>query len=89
MGDGVNMKKTYPVKPPAPVGEVYEQKCHHCRGSGQEPGLPDLTCRECMGRGRRKWRLEECPDCRGRGRQNFLFKCKQCRGRGWLGRDIG
>lgn len=84
------MTKRYPVKPPAAMGEVYEQKCSHCSGSGQEPGLGDLTCRECFGRGRRKWRIEECEACRGRGSHHFgLTKCQACRGRGWTGRDVG
>lgn len=86
------MKKSYPVKPPVPIGDVYEQPCRHCNSSGAEPGLDGLTCRECMGRGRRKWRVEECEDCGGRGypfKTLGLFKCKRCRGRGWLGRDIG
>jgi DnaJ-class molecular chaperone len=84
------MKRLYPVKPPVSVGEVYEQRCAHCGGSGQEPGLPDLTCRECIGRGRRKWRIEECETCGGSGRKNFgLTRCKDCRGRGWTERDVG
>ena len=83
------MRKTYPVKPPVDIGQVYEKQCRHCGGSGQEPGLGDLTCRECIGRGRRKWRIEECSDCRGRGRKNFIFTCPTCRGRGWQGRDVG
>lgn len=86
------MSKTYPEEPPVPIGEVYERPCRHCGGSGQEPDLPDLTCRECMGRGRRKWRLFECPACGGRGyplKTLGLLKCKKCQGKGWLGRDIG
>ncbi len=84
------MAKHYPVKPPVSIGGIYEQKCAHCGGSGQEPGLSDLTCRECMGRGRRKWRIEECEVCAGTGRKNFgLTACKDCRGRGWIERDVG
>lgn len=84
------MKKHYPVKPPVSIGEVYEQHCTHCGGNGQEPGLPDLTCRECIGRGRRKWRIEECEVCRGKGSKHFgLTRCKACRGRGWTERDVG
>jgi DnaJ-class molecular chaperone len=84
------MKRRYPIKPPVSIGEVYEQRCTHCGGNGQEPGLPDLTCRECIGRGRRKWRIEECEACGGSGRKNFgLTKCKDCRGRGWTERDVG
>jgi DnaJ-class molecular chaperone len=81
--------KKYPVKPPVPIGEIYQQKCRHCGGTGQEPELGDLTCRECIGRGRRKWRIEECPECRGGGRKNFIFTCDNCRGRGWKERDVG
>ncbi len=86
------MKKPYPQKPPVPIGEVYEQKCYHCGGNGQEPGLNDLTCRECMGRGRRRWRIEECATCHGKGRSPKFFgltACQTCRGRGWLERDVG
>ena len=85
------MAKKYPVKPPVAVGEAYAEKCRHCGGSGQEPGLTDLTCRECIGRGRRKWRIEECETCAGRGKKSFfsLTHCKPCRGRGWLPVDIG
>lgn len=84
------MAKRYPVKPPAAIGGVYEQKCSHCGGSGQEPGLDDLTCRECFGRGRRKWRIEECEACGGKGSHHFgLTKCQACRGRGWTARDVG
>jgi DnaJ-class molecular chaperone len=84
------MTKRYPIKPPVRTGGVYEQRCVHCGGSGQEPGLSDLTCRECMGRGRRKWRIEECEACGGSGRKTLgLIKCKVCRGRGWMERDVG
>ncbi|MCL4299708.1 MAG: hypothetical protein KJ077_28490 [Anaerolineae bacterium] len=84
------MAKRYPIKPPVAIGGAYEQKCSHCGGSGHEPGLGDLTCRECFGRGRRKWRIEECEACRGKGSHHFgLTKCKACRGRGWTGRDVG
>jgi DnaJ-class molecular chaperone len=83
------MKKRYPARPPAPMGEVHEESCRHCGGTGQEPGLSDLTCRECIGRGRRKWRIEECQECGGNGRKSFIFTCQSCRGKGWLGRDIG
>lgn len=84
------MSKKYPVKPPTTMGGVYEQTCSHCKGNGQEPGLGDLTCRECFGRGRRKWRIEECEACSGKGQTHFsLFKCKACQGRGWTSRDIG
>ncbi|RME49245.1 MAG: hypothetical protein D6796_05210 [Caldilineae bacterium] len=86
------MPKKYPVPPPAPIGEVYREPCRHCDGSGHEPGLPDLTCRECMGRGRRKWRIETCPVCGGWGRSLKslgVLKCRACRGRGWQARDVG
>jgi DnaJ-class molecular chaperone len=86
------MAREYPVKPPAAMGEIYQIPCRHCGGSGQEPTLPDLTCRECMGRGRRKWRIEECETCRGRGtslKTLGLLKCRDCRGQGWQARDIG
>ncbi len=83
------MKKRYPVRPPARIGKLYEEECDHCGSSGQEPDMADLTCRECMGRGRRKWRIEECGDCQGRGRKNFIFTCQSCRGRGWQARDVG
>ncbi len=85
------MSKKYPVKPPADMGEMVEEKCKHCGGNGQEPGLSDLTCRECIGRGRRKWRLAECKTCGGKGKTSLfsLSKCKACRGKGWIGRDIG
>jgi len=83
-------KKRYPVKPPVDIGGVYEQKCAHCKGSGQEPGLSDLTCRECFGRGRLKWRINECRVCGGKGSKNFGFtRCQECRGRGWTERDVG
>jgi DnaJ-class molecular chaperone len=83
------MTKRYPVKPPVAIGEAYEQKCNHCGGSGQEPGLGDLTCRECFGRGRRKWRIEECEACGGKGSHHLGFtRCKACRGRGWMARDL-
>lgn len=65
------MKKSYPVKPAVRIGEVFEEKCHHCGGSGQEPGLSDLTCRECVGQGRRRWRIEECKACGGPGPQKL------------------
>lgn len=86
------MEKKYPVKPPVNIGQVFVQKCRHCGGSGQEPGLNDLTCRDCIGRGRRKWRIEECKVCQGSGRSPKLFgltRCKDCRHRGWTMRDIG
>jgi len=86
------MRKKYPVRPPAEMGEVYEQRCEHCGGNGQEPGLTDLTCRECMGRGRRKWRVYECKTCGGKGRSPKYFgltKCKDCQTKGWMMKDIG
>jgi hypothetical protein len=85
------MSKQYPTKPPVEIGEILTAKCKHCAGTGQEPGLTDLTCRECIGRGRRKWRVVECDECDGQGKKNFfsLTKCKTCRGRGWKKRDIG
>jgi len=86
------MAKKYPVRPPVQMGEVLEQKCHHCGGNGQEPGLRDLTCRECMGRGRRKWRIQECKVCKGSGRSPKYFgitKCNACEKRGWIKQDIG
>ena len=86
------MRKKYPARPPADMDEVYEQSCNHCGGDGQEPGLRDLTCRECMGRGRRKWRIRECRTCKGSGRSAKLFgltKCKACQKRGWIMQDIG
>lgn len=86
------MSKKYPKKPPVAIREVYEHRCNHCKGSGQEPGLEDLTCRECMGRGRRRWRIDECNVCGGNGRSSktlFLTKCKPCKGRGWTARDVG
>ncbi len=85
-------KKKYPKRPPVDIGEVYTHGCRHCGGSRQEPGLTDLTCRECMGRGRRKWRIEECKACGGSGRADKLFglfKCQECQSRGWTMRDIG
>ncbi len=86
------MKKQYPVKPPVKIREIYEHPCHHCKGSGREPGLEDLTCRECIGRGRRRWRIDECHVCKGKGRSPKTFgltKCKDCQGRGWNARDVG
>ncbi len=85
------MSKKYPVKPPVKIGEAYEENCKHCNGTGQEPGLRDLTCRECIGRGRRKWRVAECDVCDGKGKKSFfsLTKCKTCQGRGWRKRDVG
>jgi DnaJ-class molecular chaperone len=86
------MRRRYPVRPPANIGEIHQAKCRHCGGSGQEPGLTDLTCRVCMGRGRRKWRIEECDACRGSGRSPKtlgLTKCGTCKGKGWQARDVG
>lgn len=84
------MAKRYPVKPPVAIGGAYEEKCRHCGGSGQEPGLGDLTCRECFGRGRNRWRIEACEVCGGKGSKHFgLTKCQTCRGRGWIQRDVG
>lgn len=86
------MRKQYPVKPPVSIGGVYEHSCYHCNGSGQEPDLEDLTCRECIGRGRRRWRIEACEVCRGSGRAPKtlgLLQCKNCEGRGWNSRDVG
>ena len=85
------MSKRYPVKPPANIGEIHRGMCKHCGGTGQEPGLTDLTCRECIGRGRRKWRIVECDECNGKGKKSFLSlsKCKACQGRGWRKRDVG
>jgi len=86
------MKKRYPVTPPVAIREIYERTCDHCRGNGQEPGLEDLTCRECFGRGRRRWRIEECDPCQGSGRARKmlgLLKCKTCQGRGWNAREVG
>lgn len=86
------MGKKYPTRPPVDIGEVYTQKCRHCGGSGQEPGLTDLTCRECIGRGRRRWRIEKCDLCNGSGRSSKWFgltKCNDCGGRGWKMRDVG
>ena len=85
-------KKTYPVEPPVAIREIYEHTCGHCHGSGQEPGLADLTCRECIGRGRRRWRINECDLCGGNGRSKKflgLFKCETCKGRGWIPHDVG
>ncbi len=82
-------KKRRRVTPPAKVGELFEETCRHCGGSGQEPGMRDLTCRECIGRGRRRWRVEACPDCTGTGRKRFIFTCKPCQGQGWRKRDVG
>ena len=85
------MRKEYPVKPPVQIGEIFKEKCGHCGGSGQEPRLTDLTCRECIGRGRRKWRIVECDTCHGKGKPGFFSfaKCKTCRGKGWNKRDVG
>lgn len=85
------MAKKYRVKPPAAIGKSFEEKCTHCQGTGQEPGLPDLTCRECIGRGRRRWRVEVCSDCDGQGKTSVfsLFNCKTCQGRGWILIDVG
>ncbi len=85
------MSKKYPVRPPVSMGQSYTEKCKHCGGSGQEPGLTDLTCRECIGRGRRKWRIEECRECSGKGKKSFfsLTRCQSCRGKGWIQVDIG
>ncbi|MEM7034911.1 MAG: hypothetical protein AAF629_35555 [Chloroflexota bacterium] len=86
------MAKKYPVQPPVAIREAYEEGCDHCKGTGQEPTLRDLTCRECFGRGRLRWRIDECDECQGRGRTGKyvkLFKCKSCLGRGWKARDIG
>ena len=86
------MAKKYPVRPPVKIGEVYQHACKHCGGNGQEPGLRDLTCRECMGRGRRRWRIQECSECGGSGRSSTFFgltKCKICQKRGWTRRDVG
>ena len=85
------MSKRKSGKAPAKIGEIFEQQCHHCGGNGQEPGLSDLTCRECMGRGRQKWRIITCPECDGKGKKSFfsLSKCPKCRGNGWTTRDVG
>ncbi len=86
------MAKKYPNNPPVNIGEVYERRCDHCNGNGQEPGLQDLTCRECIGRGRRKWRIVECKTCKGSGRSSKFFgftKCDDCDKRGWRMIDIG
>ncbi len=86
------MAKKYSVKPPVKIGQVYEHRCQHCGGNGQEPGLRDLTCRKCMGRGRRKWRIQECKTCSGSGRSTKYFgltKCNVCNKRGWIKNDIG
>jgi DnaJ-class molecular chaperone len=85
------MAKKYPVTPPVKIGERFTENCRHCKGSGQEPGLTDLTCRECIGRGRRKWLVVECKECNGKGKKHFLSltKCKSCRGKGWRTEDIG
>jgi DnaJ-class molecular chaperone len=85
------MTKRYPVTPPVKIGDMFQEKCQHCAGTGQEPGLSDLTCRECIGRGRRKWRIIECKTCAGKGKKSFfsLTKCKSCRGRGWQKQDVG
>jgi len=88
---GEKVSKRYPVRPPVKIGEVYKENCRHCGGSGQEPGLTDLTCRECIGRGQRRWRIEECDNCQGKGKTGFfgLTKCKTCQGQGWKKRDVG
>jgi DnaJ-class molecular chaperone len=85
------MAKKNSKKPPVKIGEVYEQQCSHCAGNGQEPGLRDLTCRVCMGRGRQKWRIITCPECQGKGKKGFLSwgKCRQCQGNGWTTHDVG
>lgn len=86
------MKKQYPVRPPVAIREIYEESCKHCKETGQEPSLPDLTCRECFGRGRLRWRIDECDDCQGHGRTGKilkLFQCKSCTGKGWTARDVG
>ena len=83
------MSKKYPVEPPVPIRSIYTHTCGHCKGSGQEPGLEDLTCRVCIGRGERRWRIEECKTCNGSGRNRKtlgLTKCKTCKGRGWTPR---
>ena len=85
------MSKKYPVKPPVKIGDIYQETCKHCGGTGQEPDLRDLTCRECIGRGRRKWRIVECDDCNGKGKKSFfsLTKCNTCQGKGWKTKDVG
>ena len=86
------MAKKYPIKPPVAVREIYEEGCVHCGGNGQEPGLEDLTCRECFGRGRRRWRVDECDQCRGSGRNSKwlgLTRCNACNGKGWNMREVG
>lgn len=83
------MRKRYRKKPPVSVGHTYEERCSHCRGTGQEPSLPDLTCRECIGRGRRRWQIMECKVCGGSGRQKVVFNCETCRGKGWVRLDVG
>jgi molecular chaperone DnaJ len=61
--------------------------CHHCGGSGGEPGTPVQTCPTCRGSGMVAQSQgffsfsQPCPQCRGAGR--LIEKpCSVCRGRG-------
>jgi molecular chaperone DnaJ len=64
-----------------------EISCEICDGSGNEPGRPVETCRQCGGSG--KTRINQgffaiastCPVCNGQG-QITRYPCNKCKGKG-------
>jgi molecular chaperone DnaJ len=65
--------------------------CHHCKGSGGEPGSKQTPCPTCHGRGQVAQNrntmfgtiqtVSACPSCRGNGKR-FERECTVCSGRG-------
>ena len=65
-------------------------RCHHCNGTGGEPGTKMKKCETCNGQGRvQKTRrtifgafaeVSTCPDCLGKGERPET-PCKECKGK--------
>lgn len=65
------------------------ETCHHCRGSGAEPGTSPVVCKQCRGTGEVR-RVQQsflgsfvnigtCPGCRGSG-ETISTRCRVCQG---------
>ncbi len=67
------------------------EECHHCHGTGNEPGARVETCSTCGGRGRVNVQQQTpfgtinqetvCPECNGTG-SHSTQKCNVCSGTG-------
>ena len=65
------------------------ETCHHCRGSGAEPGTSPVVCKQCRGTGEVR-RVQQsflgsfvnigtCPGCGGSG-ETISTRCRVCQG---------